>query len=83
MQDIKKVITFTESQVDKYQKEATKIMDDAIPVEFSTEDPFKAQRNVLRASKVQELAGEYMKLLAQLRSVEQAHKAAQKIGYTE
>lgn len=80
---LNKIITNVETEIEKYGGLAKGIMDNAIPIKFSSEDPFKAQQNVLKATKVQELSSEYMKLLAQLRCVRTAHVAAAKAGFEE
>lgn len=81
--NLNKIITSVEAEIERYAGTAKNIMDDAIPIKFSAEDPFKAQQNVLKATKVQELSGEYMKLLAQLRCVKISHEAAAKAGFAE
>lgn len=69
--------------IDKYAKIATERMEQAIPIDPTSGDPFKVQKDILQASKVQELSCEYSKVLAQLRCARLAHEAAAKAGFEE
>ena len=66
-----------------YSSTASDIVASAQCISDYRDDPFEAQKVLIKGMKIQELSSEYMKLAAQLHCVSIAHKLAVKAGFED